>query len=542
MNDNSGCEKPPRKREEALEAAEKLSEQCRTTVLQILNGSDDAFWKMKRKEQIAKLLKSVEGTGTTQKDVANVMGVSEKTVSKTKYQLQKDGNVTPKGGRPSTMADVFPRVCDFIKKELEAGRSVTLGILVEYIAKKLDKYIERRVVREYMKAHGFSFVTGEPTEDMRVNADQEKLRGFYTSELPSAVEGVHPSLIFNMDEMGCERYADRKRIKVFIPNGVAHRNGMAVGVPRTSHRCTLMACISLDGSRLTPAIITKHKTVSSQIFTNGYNKQNLKLFTTKNSFVTGEVFGRWLTEIFIPHVEEVRNGFRQRLEHFNERAVLILDGCTSHKMERFQTLLESKNITMLFLVPHSSHLTQPLDLGVFGKLKNIMRDEASYSMNIKEMQTPNDKDEVRENEPAHVRNKRGKQLADYIEAILDAFERATTRRLVVSAFAQAGILFDIDDNHDPDRLKAYVDPSKARALNAYTGMFSGEASRDRTPGFQIWISTLAPNGDSTMPATVTARQQRGDVQADTPTGQRSLMSQAHAQGWHCSPAAWGRPV
>ena len=67
MNDNSGCEKPPRKREEALEAAEKLSEQCRTTVLQILSGSDDAFWKIKRKEQIAKLLKSVEGTGTTQK-------------------------------------------------------------------------------------------------------------------------------------------------------------------------------------------------------------------------------------------------------------------------------------------------------------------------------------------------------------------------------------------------------------------------------------------------------------------------------------------
>ena len=96
---------------------------------------DDAFWKLQRKKQIGKLLEHLDGSDTTQKDVSKVMGVSEKTVSKTKYQLLKDGNVTPKGGRPSTMADVFPRVCEFINKELAAGRSVTLGILVEFIAK-----------------------------------------------------------------------------------------------------------------------------------------------------------------------------------------------------------------------------------------------------------------------------------------------------------------------------------------------------------------------------------------------------------------------
>ena len=165
--------------------------------MQFLSGVDDDFWKLQRKEQIGKLLEHLDETDTTQKDISKVMGVSEKTESKTKYQLLKDGNVTPKGGRPSTMTEVFPRVCEFIKKELGEGRSVTLGILVEYIAKKLGKHIERRVVREYMKDHGFSFVMGEPTEDLRVKADQDKLKTFYTSELPAAVEGVHPALIFN---------------------------------------------------------------------------------------------------------------------------------------------------------------------------------------------------------------------------------------------------------------------------------------------------------------------------------------------------------
>ena len=95
---------------------------------------DVDFWKLQRKEQIGKLLEHLDGTDTTQKDISKVMGVSEKTVSKTKYQLLKDGNVTPKGGRPSTMTEVFPRVWEFIRKEL-GGRSVTLGIIDEYIAK-----------------------------------------------------------------------------------------------------------------------------------------------------------------------------------------------------------------------------------------------------------------------------------------------------------------------------------------------------------------------------------------------------------------------
>ena len=123
MDDILGFEKPPRNRQDALDAVEQLIDPGRTTLLQRLNAFEERFWKSKRKEQIAKLLDWVEGSGTTQKDTSIVMGVSEKTVSKTKYQLQKDGNVTPKGGRPSTMAEVFPRVCDFIKKELEAGRS-----------------------------------------------------------------------------------------------------------------------------------------------------------------------------------------------------------------------------------------------------------------------------------------------------------------------------------------------------------------------------------------------------------------------------------
>ena len=150
-----------------------------------------------------------------------------------------------------------------------------------------------------MKEHGYAYVSGIPTEDARADVDKVKLRRFYNDKLPDSVEGVHPSLVFNMDEMGAERYADRKRINVFLPEDEApEEGGVPVGISRSSRRCTLIACIALDGTRLTPAIVTKTKTVNSLLFESGYDPERVKLYSTKTSFITRDVFGQWLVDVY----------------------------------------------------------------------------------------------------------------------------------------------------------------------------------------------------------------------------------------------------
>ena len=110
------------------------------------------------------------------------------------------------------------------------------------------------------------------------------MQRFYTTILPNAVEGAHPALVFNMDEMGAERYADRKRINVFVPEEEApDEGGLLVGVQRTANRCTLMACVGLDVSRLNPFINTRNETVSSLMFENWYSQENLILVSTKKA-------------------------------------------------------------------------------------------------------------------------------------------------------------------------------------------------------------------------------------------------------------------
>src|SRR5437762_2632121 len=55
-----------------------------------------------------------------------------------------------------------------------------------------------------------------------------------------------------------------------------------------------------------------------------------------------------------------------------EYHLLICDGHDSHITGEFIAYCIDNNILLMILPPHSSHLTQPLDVGVFGVLKKVM--------------------------------------------------------------------------------------------------------------------------------------------------------------------------
>ena len=173
---------------------------------------------------------------------------------------------------------------NFIERQIAKGRTVTMGVLMEYANGKLRLGVQRSTLLDYMKEHGYQYVSAKPMEDRRVVLSRDELRDFYEVALPAAVNGAHPSLVYNMDEMGAERFADRKRIYVlFPPERGPVEEGVAVGVPRSARRCTLMACIAMDGTRLKPAVITKTPTMNTKLFETGYGPENITFFTTKKA-------------------------------------------------------------------------------------------------------------------------------------------------------------------------------------------------------------------------------------------------------------------
>ena len=226
------------------------------------------FWTSPRKVQVVAMLRRLRTRVIAHCDIAKVMGVSEGAVSRycSYLRLRPDAPFR-RPGRPSPLDDVFPHVKNFIRDETEERRSVTIGVLMEYIADTHNVFVSRRNLWEYMTNHGYAYVWGVPTEDHRAVPNIPGLTQFYTRDLPEAVNGVHPSLVYNVDEMGAERFADRKQVQVFVPEAEAPDDGtVPIGIERSTRRCTLVACIALDGTRLKPAIFTKNRTVNSRLF------------------------------------------------------------------------------------------------------------------------------------------------------------------------------------------------------------------------------------------------------------------------------------
>jgi hypothetical protein len=71
----------------------------------------------------------------------------------------------------------------------------------------------------------------------------------------------------------------------------------------------------------------------------------------------------WLKRCFEPNTRDKAAG---------EYHLLICDGYDSHITAEFIAYCMDNNILLMILPPYSSHLTQPLDVGIFGPLKKYM--------------------------------------------------------------------------------------------------------------------------------------------------------------------------
>jgi hypothetical protein len=99
------------------------------------------------------------------------------------------------------------------------------------------------------------------------------------------------------------------------------------------------------------------------------NGPNTLLVASQKGYITTELFMKLIIEILIPSVIFRRAQF----DLGNSRALLVVDGATQHQSLDIINALESANIGMHFLVPHSSHLTQPLDCLFFKCFKGELR-------------------------------------------------------------------------------------------------------------------------------------------------------------------------
>ncbi|RJE26016.1 hypothetical protein PHISCL_01618 [Aspergillus sclerotialis] len=123
---------------------------------------------------------------------------------------------------------------------------------------------------------------------------------------------------------------------------------------------TIIECISSKGIAIPPVVILKGKEHQAPWYQESNLPQDWRLTSSANGWTTDEIGLKWLKQVFNPLSKPYSTGAKR---------LLILDGHSSHQTAEFDDFCKENAIICLCMPPHTSHLLQPLDIGVFGPLK-----------------------------------------------------------------------------------------------------------------------------------------------------------------------------
>jgi hypothetical protein len=168
--------------------------------------------------------------------------------------------------------------------------------------------------------------------------------------------GVLDCDFYNFDETGF-------MMGVICPAMVvtrADRRGRGKAVqPGNREWATAIACINSEGWSVPPFLVVQGKNHLANWYTDGGLPPDWVIKPTSNGWTNNETGLEWLKHFDKHTTARTRGPYR----------MLVLDGHESHESVEFQDYCKIHNIVTLGLPPHSSHLTQPLDVGCFSVLK-----------------------------------------------------------------------------------------------------------------------------------------------------------------------------
>nr|AAC49418.1 putative transposase [Pyricularia grisea] len=191
--------------------------------------------------------------------------------------------------------------------------------------------------------------------------------------------------------------------------------------PGNREWATAICCISGDGYDIPPYIIVKGFYHLSNWYTEGGLPDTWRLKPTVNGWTDNETGLDWVQH-FDNHTKSRTKGVYR---------MLVLDGHGSHRSPEFEGYCKDYNIIPLYLPAHSSHLTQPLDVGVFNVLKR------AYGQKINDF--------IR----AHITNI---SKVDFFLAFAAAYKKSMTKENMAGGFRGAGII-----PHSPEMVISKLD-------------------------------------------------------------------------------------
>jgi len=308
--------------------------------------------------------------GQSYRKVAEQFSIPIATLFKNHKQLQKKN----KPGPPTVLSDQKEKdIEDWIIYRSKTGIPVTKNELLDSVQtylidiKRENPFIDNRPGRHWFE----SFKKRHPNIVKRTAQNIELNRIVYEDDLKKWFKdiedyltennllGIDASRIFNCDETSvqlCPKpsqvLAERGSKSVYQVNDGSDKENLSV-----------LFTYNAEGTRAPPLILFNYKVAlpkSIQLsLPSGWGAG-----LVDNGFMTGAAFYEYVANIFYPWLVSTDITFP---------VILFCDGHTSHITVPLVKFCREKKIEIIILLPHSSHLTQPLDVAFFKPFKDHWR-------------------------------------------------------------------------------------------------------------------------------------------------------------------------
>ncbi|KAJ6229822.1 hypothetical protein M0813_07410 [Anaeramoeba flamelloides] len=226
-------------------------------------------------------------------------------------------------------------------------------------------------VHEFAKRNKLRITRSSPIEYQRIIVNEDMIQQFFQTlkELYEEKEYVS-HLIFNMDETSLK--LTRKQTYVVV-TPESKKKAFRAQKP-DGKLMSAVVTISARGNLLKTLLLMPKKTINHKFFEEN-DLFNFAYATSPKGFITKDLFYKWTRDIFIPEVESIRKFYKFPK---NKWSLLVLDGHSSRADLRAIHLLQQHFIDCVVIPGHSSHLLQPLDVGIFRHFKTELKKQQRH--------------------------------------------------------------------------------------------------------------------------------------------------------------------
>lgn len=269
------------------------------------------------------------------------------------------------GAQPKVTEEMINEIIQHITINDSKNTALTKLNIVQFIESRWGVIITKEWVNSMVKKHSdrLKIVLAKPLELKRAEVSKESIET-HLNNLNTFCDLCHPSLIFNIDETGLGSSKPGGQRKVVVSNSNTKKDYYYSQDLRESH-ITFLVGICTDGTLIKTLSVVQGLTLHAELGSLGLLNRFMKTYSQSSGYITSELFLRWVEDIFVVEVDNRRS----LLSIPHATAGIIMDGLKSHINNDVEALFTKNNIISYILPPHSSHITQPLDLVIFSAFK-----------------------------------------------------------------------------------------------------------------------------------------------------------------------------